>query len=225
MRPLYVYYETYPREADRLDVYYRILDETGEVVVENSFDQQTKRPITRDYFTIDISSLSHGRYVIELQVRTRNTTALKGAQFRIKMAGLPNVINDLDTAIRQLRYIEKRKSVKEMLRSKGTRKETLFRKFWKERDPTENTAANELMEEYYWRVSRANQMFGSFRDGWETDRGEVFVRYGVPDQIERHPYSINSQPYEIWYYHRHNRRFVFVDEMGFGEYRLVTNLW
>jgi GWxTD domain-containing protein len=206
-------------------VYYRILDETGEVVVENSFDQQTKRPITRDYFTIDISSLSHGRYVIELQVRTRNTTALKGAQFRIKMAGLPNVINDLDTAIRQLRYIEKRKSVKEMLRSKGTRKETLFRKFWKERDPTENTAANELMEEYYWRVSRANQMFGSFRDGWETDRGEVFVRYGVPDQIERHPYSINSQPYEIWYYHRHNRRFVFVDEMGFGEYRLVTNLW
>ena len=81
------------------------------------------------------------------------------------------------------------------------------------------------MQEYYSRVERANILFGTFRNGWETDRGEVYIRFGPPSEVERHPFEINQQPYEIWYYYDIQRQFIFVDEMGYGEYRLVTNLW
>jgi GWxTD domain-containing protein len=101
----------------------------------------------------------------------------------------------------------------------------MFNEFWRERDPSPDTRENELMQEYYSRVARANQLFGSFRQGWETDRGEVYIRFGPPDEVERHPYEVGQRPYEIWYYYDIQRRFIFVDEMGYGEYRLVTNLW
>ena len=52
----------------------------------------------------------------------------------------------------------------------------------------------------------------------------VFILFGPPSDIERHPFDIHTKPYEVWYYYQINRTFVFVDESGFGEYRLVTPL-
>ena len=40
-----------------------------------------------------------------------------------------------------------------------------------------------------------------------------------------HPFEINSKPYEVWYYNALNRRFVFVDYTGFGDYELVEPEW
>jgi hypothetical protein len=77
------------------------------------------------------------------------------------------------------------------------------------------------MDEYYLRVEYANENFSTNRDGWETDRGRIYVLYGEPTDIERHPFEINSKPYEVWYYDHLNRRFVFVDYTGFGDYELT----
>ena len=50
----------------------------------------------------------------------------------------------------------------------------------------------------------------------------VFVLFGVPDNVERHPFEVNSKPYEIWYYNEKSKVFYFVDETGFGDYRLMN---
>ena len=74
----------------------------------------------------------------------------------------------------------------------------------------------------------ANQNYGHYLEGWRTDMGMIFVRFGSPDNIERHPFEYNVKPYEIWYYYQLNRQFIFVDETGFGDYRLrypTTDLW
>jgi hypothetical protein len=55
--------------------------------------------------------------------------------------------------------------------------------------------------------------------------GMIFILFGPPSNIERHPFEIDYKPYEIWYYYELNREFVFVDETGFGEYRLVSPIY
>ncbi len=223
--PVFIYYEVQPYEADSLAIYARVLNATGDVVRELHLKRTAVHPVTRDYLKINIKDLPVGRYAFEMQVSGNGYTALKGTSFRIHLSGLPGSVPDLDTAIRQLRYIAKTSELKKMTKALPGEKEELFKKFWKERDPSPDTPENELMQEYYGRIERANMLFGTFRNGWETDRGEVYVRFGPPSEVERHPFEINQQPYEIWYYYDLQRQFVFVDEMGYGEYRLVSNLW
>jgi hypothetical protein len=55
--------------------------------------------------------------------------------------------------------------------------------------------------------------------------GMVYVIFGEPSNIERHPYDMDQKPYEIWDYYDINRQFVFLDNTGFGDYRLITPIW
>ena len=105
---------------------------------------------------------------------------------------------------------------------KGKELELLFLSFWKERDPTPSTSLNELMEEYYIRVNYVNEYFNmSWREGWETDFGMIYILFGPPDRVERsNPTSASSSVYEVWYYSRLSKQFVFKDQNGFGDYKL-----
>ncbi len=223
--PVPVFYEVYPEEAEELKVYYRVMDDRGEVVREDSKVIPAVLPITRDHITFSVLDLPYGYYVVELQIEADGQRALKGTHFRLRSISLPASINDMKDAVRQLRYIASNKEIKKMLNGTPDQMERMFRDFWDRRDPSENTKTNELMEEYYGRIQYCNEMFGSFRAGWETDMGEVYIRFGPPSEIERHPFEINYKPYEIWYYYDLRRRFIFVDEMGYGEYRRVSELW
>jgi GWxTD domain-containing protein len=63
-------------------------------------------------------------------------------------------------------------------------KDEWLRKFWKSKDPTPTTERNEFKEEHERRVAYAKQNFGSHFRGnrlWD-DRGEVYVKYGEPDE-------------------------------------------
>jgi hypothetical protein len=61
------------------------------------------------------------------------------------------------------------------------------------------------------------------RDGWQTDRGRVYLLYAEPDDVQRFPSSDNGKPYEIWNYNQIESGvvFVFIDRNGFGDYQLV----
>jgi hypothetical protein len=53
----------------------------------------------------------------------------------------------------------------------------------------------------------------------------VFIILGSPNNVDRHPFALESKPYEVWQYYELNRTFIFVDETGFGDYRLVTPMY
>ncbi len=40
-----------------------------------------------------------------------------------------------------------------------------------------------FMRNYFRRVELANQYFSSYKEGWKTDRGMIYIIYGVPDQV------------------------------------------
>jgi len=57
------------------------------------------------------------------------------------------------------------------------------------------------------------------KEGWETDRGRVYLIYGEPDEVESNPFSTTKSPYEMWlYYSSDQKKFVFADLMGNGDY-------
>jgi GWxTD domain-containing protein len=223
--PIFVFYEIYSDSSEMVNLYTRIVNQNGDIVREISDKRYVTPTVTRHYQMINISDLSVGHYVLEMMGQNNTTTALRGSSFRIHISGLPSSVADLESAIRQLRYIARSKTIKEILGAAPMAQEPMFKKFWSNRDPDPSTPENELMLEYYSRIERTNVFFGGFRDGWETDRGEVYIRFGAPSEIERQAYNTNNKAYEVWYYYPSNKKYIFVDEMGFGEYRLVSELW
>ena len=63
--------------------------------------------------------------------------------------------------------------------------------------------------------------FSTVRPGWRTDRGQVYIRHGAPERIERATDSRHQGEYEIWRYLGSGRVYVFYDMFGLGDYRLV----
>jgi len=97
--------------------------------------------------------------------------------------------------------------------------------FVRETDPDPATAVNEAMRDYFGRIAQANTRFreeGS--TGWLTDRGRVFVALGTPDQFyEPNTTDLNQRGRaQIWDYRRHRLQIVFIDQTGFGRWRMTV---
>jgi GWxTD domain-containing protein len=45
--------------------------------------------------------------------------------------------------------------------------------------------AREFMRNYYKRVEWANTYFTSYKEGWKTDRGMIYILFGLPDELYR----------------------------------------
>jgi GWxTD domain-containing protein len=76
-------------------------------------------------------------------------------------------------------------------------REHFIEQFWLRRDPTPGTPANEFKKEHYRRIGYAMERFRSpTKSGWATERGNLYIVTGPPDEIEAHP----AELYEIWRY-------------------------
>lgn len=175
-------------------------------------------------FTIPLSDMQYAQYSLVLKATdgADNSVATR-AHFRVRLKGIRYDIGDIDEAIKQLAYIAGEKRVRQLLSGTTAEKTQNFNDFWKSLDPSPNTQANELMEEYYRRVAFSIEAFTVGVDGWRSDRGMIYILYGPPDEIQRGPFNIDQKPYQVWEYYRLGKRFVFRDRSGFGEYTLDYN--
>ena len=90
---------------------------------------------------------------------------------------------------------------------------------WRRRPP----GAREV---YMSRVEHANENYGMLgREGYRTDRGRVYIVYGPPDDIERHPNESDTKPYEIWTYNniQGGVEFDFLQRIQGADYELVNS--
>jgi GWxTD domain-containing protein len=175
--------------------------------------------VTRLEFPLSLSGLPPAEYRLELDVPEHDL--FQEREFTVPWSILA-MVNEPDDVQLLLNYIADRDDVQEFKKLGAEERFTYWRDFWRSRDPVPATQRNELMELYERRIMYANEKFGAFEDGWKTDMGMIYVMFGRPDDIERHPFDIDSKPYEIWTYYSLNRRFVFVDRTGFGRYDLVS---
>jgi|GEM_PF-5070269 len=69
---------------------------------------------------------------------------------------------------------------------------------WADKNPTNPKKA---FDEYIKLVNFLQKEYGtSFKPGFETDRGLVFLRYGKPNQVIKVEREMSAYPYEIWQY-------------------------
>jgi len=54
--------------------------------------------------------------------------------------------------------------------------------------------AQQSIRSFYNRVEEANQLFTSYKEGWKTDKGMIFIVLGPPDKVQR------SKDREVWTY-------------------------
>jgi len=230
-----VFFELYNHlGADSARIFLDVRNIKGNVVQSDTVVEQAGVDRKSMFVKVRNDKLVAGEYVLDANVEPlhakpggSNTDARATASrsFVIHWRGLPISIVDLDVAIDQLQYMTDKDKIDEIKNAPLEKKRELFREFWKHRDPTPNTERNELMEEYYARVVYSNKHFSHYLDGWKTDMGMVYIIFGAPSNVERHPFDIDAKPYEIWTYYEQNREFVFVDATGFGDYRLQNPIW
>jgi len=64
--------------------------------------------------------------------------------------------------------------------------------------------AKNFIRNYFRRVELANIYFSSFKEGWKTDRGMIYLIFGLPDEV-----SMNDGT-EVWFYKGIRTSFTFV---------------
>jgi GWxTD domain-containing protein len=97
--------------------------------------------------------------------------------------------------------------------------------FLRSTDPNPATPEHEGLRDYFVRVEQANLRYREEGGpGWLTDRGRVFIALGDPDQIYEQGQGDIAQRNRvlIWDYAQYRVQLVFVDQSGFGRYRLTS---
>ncbi len=227
-----IFFEVYTaRDADSLMLHYIITDHKGREQLNKTQNYRSRGRRSQIITRFDSAQYSTGAYNLTVEVQSLIETgdvlpAIKKRPFVVRWGNMPISISDLGLAIKQMRYIAKDNEYDDIEEAETEElRRKLFDEFWQKRDPNPATKQNEYMEEYYSRVEYANKHFSHYQAGWKTDMGMVFILFGSPNNVERHPFDIDSKPYEVWSYYDFNRNIVFVDETGFGDYRLLTPIW
>lgn len=226
----FIFFEVYnPFQIDSARVFIDVVNDKYVIVQRDTFWQPlvlTKRSCFRKIETI---SLRSGDFTLRARIESSGDPSaievVAQHSFSVRWEGMPSTILDLDKSIDQMQYILEKDHLDEMKDAPENLKRELFQQFWKQKDPTRGTERNELMEEYFGRVAYANKSFSHYIEGWRSDMGMVYIIFGSPSNVERHPFDIGEKPYEIWTYYQQNREFVFFDQSGFGDYRLQTPIW
>ena len=131
------------------------------------------------------------------------------------------VVTNFDEMLDLLRYFGQDERIAVMRRAPDQERARLWRQFYEETDPNPGSPENEALNQYFGRVNAANQRFTDEGvPGWRTDRGEVFISIGPPDEsVESSP---GTQSRIIrWTYLTHRLEIYFQDETGFGRLRLT----
>jgi GWxTD domain-containing protein len=125
--------------------------------------------------------------------------------------------------------------------STNEEREQFIEQFWQRRNPDPESPDNAFKEEHYRRIAFVNIRYSSGFPGWRTDRGRIYITWGPPDEVDRHPNagayerkpeegggSTTAYPFEDWRYHHlegigEDIIVEFVDPTMTGEYHLTAD--
>ena len=83
------------------------------------------------------------------------------------------------------------------------KKNFLYSFFERRLDMNPGQTVQSMWNGHLLNLKYVNQRFDAAGlEGWQTDRGRVWLTYGAPNDVERFPYESSLVPYEIWRYNR-----------------------
>jgi len=177
-------------------------------------------PVASAVFVINPRDLPVGR--AEFEVRASGAPLRVVAPFLVTFSDQWAITN-FEQMVDMLRYFARHDLVAKLKDASRDQRAAAWREFYAASDPVPITPENEALDEYFRRVQIAT---GRFREpgipGWRTDRGEVFIGLGEPDDVvDATNQVVNGVRLIQWAYTTLRLTIVFQDESGFGEYRLT----
>lgn len=136
-----------------------------------------------------------GLYLVQ-----RDTNSAQGFSFLVTDPVYPK-FNQLQELVDPLIFICTREEF-DKLRASGNDK-VKFDKVILEITEDKERAKN-FMRNYFRRVELANRYFTSYKEGWKTDRGMIYLIFGPPTNV-----SVTGDS-EVWTYRNYQARFTFV---------------
>lgn len=157
------------RKADEMDTNVRRLDEPGSVLIE------FKYPL-----------MDRGTYRFEVETTDENGEKLYRARdFSVVGENYPSVMTTRELA-EPLIYLMDRRDHRELMeiQDPDSLKEAVDR-FWLSNIRNMNQARS-VINLYYERVEQANKQFTTFKEGWKTDMGMIYILFGPPWYVDRY---------------------------------------
>lgn len=195
----------------------------------------TAKSIIPIFNVFDIESLPTGSYNIVVQVRDRDNkvvveqkNAFSRMNFTISL--LAEDLKDVsfsdsfvdemsDDSLDEFIYclnpivspLENRIIEQQISHYDDSTKRKFIHSFWYNHNPQN---PEKSWNDYKKQVILVDNMFGTpVREGYETDRGQIYLKYGPPNTVSDRPNEPSSYPYQLWHYYRigkfNNKRFVF----------------
>ena len=199
------------------------------------FGENTSQPVWSDttslprrgalfggQFVVPVSRLGVGALTLAVTTAQRNDTT-KAPLFVTFGEDLP--VASFSEMVNYLRYFGSTGRLETLRDAPPDARATAWATFMRETDPDPATTTNEALRDYFGRITQANVRFREEGGaGWLTDRGRVFVALGPPDQFyEPNTADLNQRGRaQIWEYRRHRLQVVFIDQTGFGRWRMTV---
>jgi GWxTD domain-containing protein len=222
---LYVYYELYPTvstDTTTLRETVELIDYDGNVV--HSISQTVHPPVELKprFFHFPVDTVAFGFYqVVATGYIDDRTVYSREKEIQVRSHLFPYPFN-IDTALLYLKYYawgDKAAEIDDLEKEKE--KIIFWHDFWNPQESESLKPTVESFERFLDRMFVVDEQYPPSQLSSISDRGIAYMRFGPPDDIERHPFELDSKAYEIWYYYSLGVQFNFVDEMGIGDYHLI----
>lgn len=226
-----------------------IQNETGATVGEHMRLKREKgKPVCALIQAIDISKLATGEYWLVVEVRNSQNISVTSKRIKIErrfdtVAGQNLMLDenslkhtfvgkytDRDTLLAMVLSLtpisgnrESASIYNQFVYASLLQLQGFFYTFWENRNAADPEGEWLKYEE---QLRLAHQLFGTrIRQGWETERGRVWLQYGKPNSRIERPHSSDYIPFEIWHYYAagggHNLKFLFYNPSLSGDYELL----
>lgn len=212
---LLVYVEGYRFERPAL-VPVEVRDEADSVVYRTNLAFSGASPIESQVIRLTPDQAPLG----QLEVVVGEDPAVQRASALVSFSG-SWVVTNFEDLLSLLRYFGEDDRLAQMRDADRDARLELWREFYRRTDPNTLTPENEALDAYFARVAIANRQFNDEGiAGWRTDRGEVFITLGPPDEL------FDATPrqegrFVQWNYLDLRVALVFQDPSGFGRFRLT----
>lgn len=106
-------------------------------------------------------------------------------------------------------------------RTRINQKRNFLYSFWEKRIGNEDQSVTSLWKSHLTKLKYADLHF----NGWQSDRGRIILKYGIPNNVEWHKEEPFFKPYLIWKYdvldQQNDVDFIFYDREENGYYFLL----
>lgn len=213
---------------DEFLIRYYLEDYNSKTILKeyNRFQKKKSASVNVIFGEFSIKKLYSGNYNLVIEARNKKNELLQNQKFFFFRSNpKPEVIADkipsnnnligtfvqnyasIDSLAEHIDYLYPISDVRELTYAQNQIKsrnlesmQQFFYSFWGKRSSLE---PKKEWEKYYKKVLAVNKEYRCRgKKGYQTDRGRVYLQYGLPNDITKNEFNDSGYPYEIWHYYK-----------------------